>query len=78
MCAIDDVERALADLDPSSVTARNAVHFCRIIAAQGVERADRELHEALRAAREAGDSWLSIGMALGVSKQAAYRRLGHS
>ncbi|MDQ3485411.1 MAG: hypothetical protein M3445_08400, partial [Actinomycetota bacterium] len=32
--------------------------------------------DAVRAAREAGDSWLSIGMALGVTKQAAQKRFG--
>ena len=71
----NDVERVLDDLDPSMVTARDAVHFRRIIAAQeGVARADHELRDAVRAAREAGDSWLSIGMALGVTKQAAQKR----
>ncbi|MDP9100613.1 MAG: hypothetical protein M3N21_00460 [Actinomycetota bacterium] len=72
---INDLETTLDDLDPSTVAARDAVHFRRIIsAAEGVARADRELHEAVRAAREAGDSWLSIGMALGVTKQAAQKR----
>ncbi len=74
---INDIERALDDLDPATVTARDAVHFRRIIAAQeGVTRADRELHDAVQAAREAGDSWLSIGLALGVTKQAAQKRFG--
>lgn len=75
---INDVEQMLNDLDPATVTARDAVQFRRILAAQdGVLRADRELHDAVRAAREAGDSWLSIGMALGVTKQAAQKRFGH-
>lgn len=74
---INDIERALDDLDPAGIVARDAVHFRRIIAAQeGVSRADRELHDAVREAREAGDSWLSIGMALGVTKQAAQKRFG--
>lgn len=74
---INEVENMLDNLDPSTVKSRDAVHFRRIIAAQdGVARADRELHDAVRAAREAGDSWLSIGMALGVTKQAAQKRFG--
>lgn len=75
---INDVEKALDELDPQSVPARDAVHFRRIIAAKdGVARADRELHDAVRAAREAGDSWFTIGMALGVTKQAAQKRFGN-
>lgn len=75
---INDVEQMLDDLDPAAVTAHDAVHFRRILAARdGVTRADRELHDAVRSAREAGDSWLSIGMALGVTKQAAQKRFGH-
>lgn len=72
---IDGVGQMLDDLDPAAVTARDAVHFRRILAAQeGVARANRELHDAVQAARDAGDSWLSIGMALGVTKQAAQKR----
>ncbi len=74
---MNDIEKALDELDPRSVTALDAVHFKRIIAAkEGVARADRELHDAVRAAREAGDSWFTIGMALGVTKQAAQKRFG--
>ena len=47
---INEVENMLDNLDPSTVKARDAVHFRRIIAAQhGVARADRELHDAVRA-----------------------------
>ncbi|MDQ2851696.1 MAG: hypothetical protein M3Y49_13390 [Actinomycetota bacterium] len=75
---LNDIESVLDDLDPSSTNVRDAVHFRRIIAAQaGVASADRELHDAVREAREAGDSWLSIGVALGVTKQAAQKRFGH-
>ena len=49
MTNVDDVERLLDDLDPSTRTARDAVHIRRVIAAQeGVARADRELHDAVR------------------------------
>lgn len=75
---INDIEKMLDDLDPATVKARDAVHFRRIIAAkEGVAQAERELRDAVRAAREAGDSWLSIGLALGVTKQAAQKRFGH-
>ncbi|NLE58285.1 MAG: hypothetical protein GX616_07990 [Planctomycetes bacterium] len=74
---INDIEKMLDDLDPATVKARDAVHFRRIIAAkEGVAQAERELRDAVRAAREAGDSWLSIGLALGVTKQAAQKRFG--
>ncbi len=74
---INDIEKVLDDLDPATAQARDAVHFRRIIAAkEGVAQAERELHDAVRAAREAGDSWLSIGLALGVTKQAAQKRFG--
>ena len=74
---VNDIEMVLDGLNPATVTARDAVHFRAIIAAQdGVDRADRELHDAVRAARDAGDTCLSIGMALGVTKQAAQKRFG--
>lgn len=73
-----DIEKVLDDLDPATVQARDAVHFRRIIAAkEGVAQAERELRDAVTAAREAGDSWLTIGVALGVTKQAAQQRFGH-
>lgn len=75
---LNDIESALDGLDPSSVRTRDAVHFRRIVAARaGVAAADRELHDAVAEAREAGDSWLSIGVALDVTKQAAQKRFGH-
>jgi hypothetical protein len=74
---IKRVEKMPDELDPSTVTSRDAVHLRRILAAQdGVARADRELHDAVRSAREAGDSRLSIGLAQGVTKQAAQKRFG--
>lgn len=75
---MNDIDSALDGLDPGSVSARDAVHFRRIIAAkEGVAQADQELRDAVRAAREAGDSWFTIGMALGVTKQAAQKRFGN-
>ena len=56
-------------------TLRDASHFRRIIEAKnGLEAADRELRDAVAAARAAGDSWTVVGAAMGTSKQAAFQR----
>lgn len=67
----------LDDLDPSTTPARDAVHFRRIIKArEALAAAELELHDAVRAAREAGDSWTIIGAALDTTRQAAQQRFG--
>jgi hypothetical protein len=67
----------LDELDPSSCPARDAASFRRIIAAKrDLATAEKELREAVRAAREAGDSWTVIGAALEISRQAAQQRFG--
>ena len=54
---------------------RDAIHFRRIIEARkGLESADKELRDAVAAARAAGDSWTVIGAAMGTTKQAAFQR----
>ena len=48
----------LDQLEPSTHPARDAVHFRRILAARrDIARAEQELRDAVKAAREAGDSW---------------------
>ena len=70
-------EQWLDQLDPSTTVARDARHFRRIIAANAaLTEAQTELDEAVAAARAAGDSWFTIGAALGVSRQAAQQRFG--
>jgi hypothetical protein len=70
-----DNETGLDDLDPSKNPGRDAVHFRRIIKArEALASAEMELHEAVRAARLAGDSWTVIGAALDTSRQAAQQR----
>ena len=67
----------LDQVDVATHPARDAVHFRRIIAArQKLAAAERELHEAVRSARAAGDSWTVIGAALDTTRQAAQQRFG--
>ena len=69
----------LDELDPAIHESRDAAHFRRIIAArQQIAEAENELRAAVRAAREAGDSWTVIGAALGTTRQAAYQRFGRT
>lgn len=57
----------LDQLDPKTTQARDAKNLRRIIAARkGLEAA----------AREDGDSWAAIGLALDTTRQAAYQRFG--
>lgn len=70
-------QHGLDDLDPSRIPARDAVHFRRIITARAArDDADRQLHDAVNAARQAGDSWTTIGAALDITRQAAQQRFG--
>lgn len=46
---------------------------CRDAAGQ-VEKATRDLHACVAAARAAGFSWELIGAAVGISRQAAWER----
>jgi hypothetical protein len=68
---------ALNAIGPKTHPARSAKHFRRILAARAkVDAAEAELHAAVDAAREAGDSWTVIGAALDTTRQAAYQRFG--
>lgn len=67
----------LDQLDPAVHQARDAVHFRRILAArQGIAAAEQELRDAVKAARDAGDSWTVIASALDTTRQAAQQRFG--
>ena len=49
----------------------------RVIAARNAQtEAAQELEEAVWSAYESGDSWLTIGTILGISRQATQRRFG--
>lgn len=69
----------LDQLEPSTHPARDAVHFRRILAARrDIARAEQELRDAVKAAREAGDSWTVISAALDTTRQAAQQRFGRN
>lgn len=71
------MDTGLDQVDPAIHPARDATSFRRIIAARdSVAAAENELIFAVHAAREAGDSWTTIGAALGVTRQAAQQRFG--
>ncbi|WP_425845373.1 hypothetical protein [Agrococcus sp. TSP3-2-1] len=73
----DPDRSGLNALDPDKATARDAVHFRRILAARAKPAAaEAELREAVSAARDAGGSWSIIGAALDTSRQAAQQRFG--
>ena len=74
----DPDRTGLEQLDVASHPARDAVPFRRILAArEDLADAERELRDAVRDAREAGDSWTIIGAALDTTRQAAQQRFGN-
>lgn len=67
----------LEDLDPAVTPAQDATHFRTIRAARtNLAQAEADLHQAVKQARKAGDSWTVIGAALETTRQAAYQRFG--
>ena len=68
--------RELLDLLPDwGSTARERRKTLRVIAARdAVAAAEEELRSAVRETQDAGDSWLTIGVILGISRQAAQQR----
>lgn len=82
----DELEQAAADartwldaLDPSTTAAEDPRDLRRIGLALGdVAEAERELADAVAAARADGRSWGEIALVLGVSKQAARERYGQA
>jgi hypothetical protein len=73
--ASDDEWLDNLEVDPGN--SRDARHLPRITAAaEAVESAHAELRAAVAAARDAGDTWAMIAVALGISRQAAYQRSG--
>jgi hypothetical protein len=72
-------QAGLDQVDPATHSASDATHFREIAAAaKTLQEDERRLVDAVRRAREAGDSWTIIGAALGMTRQGAYQRFGRS
>ena len=70
-------EHGLDGLDPAATPTRDAAPSRRVVAARAAaDDANRQLHEAIAAARAAGDSWTVIGAALDTTRRAAQQRFG--
>ena len=69
---IDDFIDAIAPGDLKDARCLRAVAAAKT----QLEAAEQALTHAVRAARDAGDSWTMIGLMLGTSKQNAHRKFG--
>lgn len=80
----EELERAAAQaetwlnsLDPAAMPAEDPADLRRIgLALRGLVEEQREVDEAVAAARTNGRSWAEIGLVLGISRQAARERYG--
>lgn len=71
----NSTEAWLDELDLKKSNMRDGTHLSKIGAAlDAIERAERELADAIAEAHAAGDSWTAIGAVLGTSRQAAHRK----
>lgn len=70
-------DTGLDRLSPATHPGRDAGAFRRIVAAvESVREADAELTTAVQESRKRGDSWTTIAVALGTTRQAAQQRFG--
>lgn len=77
--AAADASAWLDSLDPAATPAEDPRDLRAIaIAVRSVAAAEEQIAIAVAAARASGRSWGRIGMALGVSKQAARERYGEA
>ena len=75
--AAADAEAWLDALDPDTTAAEDPADLRRIgIALRALADEQREVEQAVAAARANGRSWGEIGLVLGVSRQAARERYG--
>ena len=71
----DRVEQLLDDLDPATAAVDNTEDLRAVaVAADALATDEARLTEAVEIARTHGRSWTRIGIALGVSRQAARQR----
>ena len=76
LCATCDAMRSAVGRTHAPRPVPGAELAQLIVAAQVVADADHQLARAAHTAREAGASWLQIGDALGLTRQAAQQRWG--
>ncbi|MDR1188574.1 MAG: hypothetical protein LBK95_14175 [Bifidobacteriaceae bacterium] len=70
-----DATVRLENLDPTTASVRDRSATADIRAAAAMrEAAQRMVDQAVRDARDAGVTWIEIGLALGVSPQGARQR----
>ena len=75
--AAANAEAWLESLDPGATPAEDPTDLRRIgRALRSIADDQREVDDAVAAARENGRSWGDIGLVLGVSRQAARERYG--
>lgn len=77
--AADDATAWLDSLDPAATPAENPADLRRIgLALRALADEQREVDDAVAAARDNGRSWGEIGLVLGISRQAARERYGQA
>lgn len=72
----DELAKRFEDYEPSSDDEVAVAEYLLRRAALARARSERQIAEAVDAARRAGISWKRIGVELGISAQAAQQRSG--
>ena len=72
----DELAKRFEDYEPSSGDEGDVAEYLLLRAALARARSERQIAEAIDAARHAGMSWKRIGDELGISAQAAQQRYG--
>jgi hypothetical protein len=72
----DELAKRFEDYDPSPDDEVEVAEYLLRRAAQDRARSERQVAEAVLAARRAGMTWRRVGAELGISAQAAQQRYG--